>query len=233
MSYDPEKHHRRSIRLRGYDYSAPGKYFVTIRVQQRKCLYGEISNSEMNLNAAGNMVEKWWQELAHKFPLVELDEHITMPNHFHGIIAIVDRRKREKDFFYAEKTKDQISQAMAAIPEKSAPLPEIVQWFKTMTTNEYIRGVKQFNWPRFERRLWQRNYYEDTILSLRALQSIRQYIRANPVIWPYDRDNPAANAPDREQLGRLLAHKLDITEEELDFILEYDDVYREEEFSEA
>jgi putative transposase len=170
----------------------------------------------MHLNDAGSMIEKWWQELAHKFPLAELDEHITMPNHFHGIIVIVDRRKREKDFFYAGKTKEQIKEAMAALPEKSAPLPAIVQWFKAMTTNEYIRGVKQFNWPRFERKLWQRNYYEDTIFSLRELQNIRQYIRANPAMWPYDRDNPAATTPKREQLGPLLARQFGITEEGLD-----------------
>jgi len=233
MPYDPEKHHRRSIRLRGYDYSSPGKYFVTICVQQRKYLFGEISNGEMNLNDAGRMIEKWWQELAHKFSLVELDEHITMPNHFHGIIVIVDRRKREKDFFYAGKTKDQIAQAMSALPEKSAPLPEIMQWFKTMTTNEYIRGVKQLGWPRFERKLWQRNYYEHTIFSLRSLQNIRHYIRANPALWPYDRDNPGASAADRERIGPLLANKFGITEEELDFILGFNDEYREEEFPET
>jgi len=233
MPYDPEKHHRRSIRLRGYDYSSPGKYFVTICVQHRKCLYGEVINGEMNLNDAGRMVEKWWRELANKFPLVDLDEHVTMPNHFHGIIVIVDRREREKDLFHEGKTKDQIAQAMEVIPEKSAPLPEIVQWFKTMTTNEYIRGVKQLGWPRFERKLWQRNYYEHTIFSLRSLRNIRQYIRANPAMWPYDRDNPDAIAPDREQIGLFLVNKLGITEEELDFILKFDDEYREEEVSEA
>ncbi len=233
MAYDPQKHNRRSIRLRGYDYSLPGKYFVTICVQQRRCLFGEIINGEMNLNDAGRMVEKWWQELARKFPLVDLDEHITMPNHFHGIIEIVDRRKREKDLFYEGKTKDHIEQVMAELPEKSAPLPQIVQWFKTMTTNEYIRGVKQLDWPRFEGKLWQRNYYEHIIFSFRSLQNIRQYIRANPVMWWFDRDNSAAVAPDREQVRLLLANKVGITEEELDFILGFDDEYREEEMTDS
>ncbi len=146
---------------------------------------------------------------------------------------IVDRRKREKDLFYAGKTNDDITQALAALPEKSAPLPKIVQWFKTMTTNEYIRGVKQLGWPRFERKLWQRNYYEHTIFSLRSLQNIRQYIRANPALWPYDRDNSFASAPDREQVRLLLASKFEMTEEALDFILDFDDAYREEEVSGA
>jgi REP-associated tyrosine transposase len=232
MPYDPEKHHRRSIRLRGYDYSAPGKYFVTICVQHRECLYGEVINGEMKLNDAGRMVEKWWRELANKFPLVDLDEHVTMPNHFHGIIVIVDRREREKDLFHARKSKDQIAQAMASVPEKSAPLPEIVQWFKTITTNEYIRGVKELGWPRFDRKLWQRNYYEHTIFSLRALRNIRQYIRANPLMWPYDRDNLESIAPDRKKISSLLEENFGGTDEDLDFILRFDNEYYEEEESE-
>ena len=232
MPYNHEKHRRRSIRLRGYDYSSPGKYFVTICAQNRKCLYGEVINGEMKLNDAGRMVEKWWLELANKFPLVDIDEHVTMPNHFHGIIVIVDRREREKGLYHAGKTNDQIAHAMASVPEKSAPLPEIVQWFKTMTTNEYIRGVKELGWARFDRKLWQRNYYEHTIFSLRALKNIRQYIRANPLMWPYDRDNLDAVLPEREKIVPLLVGKFVMTEEDLDFVLSFDDEYCEEEEAE-
>jgi putative transposase len=231
MPYDPERQHRRSIRLHGYDYSAPGKYFVTICVQRRECLYGEVIKGEMKLNDAGRMVEKWWRELANKFPLVDLDEHITMPNHFHGIIVIVDRRERANDLFHARKSKDQIAQAMAGVPEKSAPLPEIVQWFKTMTTKEYIRGVKELGWPRFDRKLWQRNYYEHTIFSLKALRNIRHYIRANPLMWLYDRDNLKSIAPDRKKISALLEENLGVTDIDLDFILRFDNEYHEEEDS--
>jgi REP-associated tyrosine transposase len=231
MPYDPEKHHRRSIRLHGYDYSAPGKYFVTICVQQRECLYGEVINGEMKLNDAGRMVEIWWRKLANKFPPVDLDEHVTMPNHFHGIIVIVNRREREKDLFHAGKSKEQIAQAMASVPEKSAPLPEIIQWFKTMTTNEYIRGGKESGWPRFDRKLWQRNYYEHTIFSLKTLRNIRQYIRANPPMWPYDRDNQERIAPDREKISPFLEENIGVTDEDLDFILRFDnECHGEEEF---
>jgi putative transposase len=228
MSYDPEKHNRHSIRMRGYDYSSPGKYFVTICVQYRECLLGNVINGEMNLNDAGRMVEKWWQEIARKFPLVDLDEHITMPNHFHGIIEIVDRRMREKDLLLDGKTIDHISQVMSGLPEKSAPLPEILRWFKTMTTNEYIRGVKQFGWPRFEGKLWQRNYYEHTVVSLKSLRNIRHYIRMNPAMWPFDRDNLNAITSDREQIGAFLSDKFSLTEEEFDFIISFDDVSRKE-----
>src|SRR3970040_753664 len=88
MKYDPQKHHRRSIRLKGYDYSRAGAYFVTIVTQHRECVLGETANEEMRLNAAGQMAEKWWLELNHKFPNVDTDEYVVMPNHFHGIVVI-------------------------------------------------------------------------------------------------------------------------------------------------
>jgi putative transposase len=89
MKYNPEIHHRRSIRLKGYDYSQQGAYFITICTHNRECLFGKIVNGAMVLNDAGKMVEKWWYELNTKFPNIEPDAHITMPNHFHGIIIIV------------------------------------------------------------------------------------------------------------------------------------------------
>jgi hypothetical protein len=89
MKYNPEIHHRRSIRLKHYDYSQPGAYFVTICTHNRECLFGEIVSGAMVLNDAGKMVEKWWYELNTKFLNIEPDAHIIMPNHFHGIIIIV------------------------------------------------------------------------------------------------------------------------------------------------
>ncbi len=88
MNHGPEHHHRRSIRLRGYDYALVGAYFVTIVTQDRLFLFGEIVDEEMRLNDAGRMVERWWAELGHKFPNVTSDTYIVMPNHFHGIIVV-------------------------------------------------------------------------------------------------------------------------------------------------
>ena len=89
MQYDHDRHHRRSIRLEGYDYAQPGAYFVTICTQGRTCMFGDVAEGEMVLNDAGCMVQRWWSELPQKFPLVKTDEHVVMPNHFHGIIVIV------------------------------------------------------------------------------------------------------------------------------------------------
>ncbi len=89
MKYDPDIHHRRSIRLKDYDYSQSGGYFVTICTKDRECLFGEIKGVEERLNGAGSMVEKWWQKIPYKFSSIVIDRHIIMPNHFHGIIVIV------------------------------------------------------------------------------------------------------------------------------------------------
>jgi REP-associated tyrosine transposase len=89
MKYNPDIHHRRSIRLKGYDYSQAGLYFITICTQNRLCLFGEIENGGMQINDAGIMIEHQWQELIYRFDNIKLHEFIVMPNHFHGIIKFV------------------------------------------------------------------------------------------------------------------------------------------------
>ena len=87
--YNPNIHKRKSIRLKGYDYSQAGLYFITICCQNRDCLFGKIENGEMKWNDAGKMIEKWYYELMNKFPDIKCDEMIVMPNHFHCIVEIV------------------------------------------------------------------------------------------------------------------------------------------------
>ena len=181
MSYDPDKHHRRSIRLRGYDYAQPGAYFVTIATHEKQSMFGEVEDGQMRLNEAGRMIERWQAELTNKFPSVETDEYVVMPNHFHGIVAIVGADLRVRP------------DPGAPIIEGAhigAPLPEIVQWFKTMTTNEYIRGVKRHGWAPFQGRLWQRNYYEHVVRNEEDLEDVRQYIVGNPARWAEYAENP-------------------------------------------
>jgi len=171
----PQPPHRRSIRLRGYDYSQSGAYYVTICTQQRFQLFGEIINGQTKLNDPGWMVVKWWEALPRKFPVIEMDQYIVMPNHFHGLVIVVGAARCGrpiKDFGH---------------PHGGAPtLGDVMDWFKTMTTNEYIRGVKQRNWKPFPSRLWQRNYYEHVIRDENELQEIREYIINNPAQWAED-----------------------------------------------
>lgn len=176
MKFDPQKHHRRSIRLGDYDYSQPGAYYVTIDVQDRQCLFGNIVNNEMMLNEAGKMIDEQWNALPERFPNIELDVYVIMPNHFHGIIVIVGASLVDAH------------PAVAQIPNPT--LGDIVGAFKSIATNEYIKGVTTNSWPRFHKRLWQRNYYEHGIRDEVDLNRIRDYIQSNPANWDEDEENP-------------------------------------------
>jgi len=90
MKYNPDIHHRRSIRLRDYDYSQAGAYFITICAHNRECLFGEIADGAMRLNAAGEIAMQCWQEIPLHFPHSALDEWVIMPNHLHGIVVLTD-----------------------------------------------------------------------------------------------------------------------------------------------
>jgi putative transposase len=159
MPYDPNKHHRRSIRLPGYDYSRAGAYFVTMCAQGRQHRFATITHAGLQLSAAGLMLDVWWRKLPDKFPAVALDVSVIMPDHMHGIVWL------------------QPSSADAPT------LGTVMQWFKTMTTNAYMRGVRADGWPAFDRRLWQRDYYERIVRDETALARIRAYIAANPARW--------------------------------------------------
>jgi putative transposase len=93
MKYNPAKHHRRSIRLKGYDYTAAGAYFITICTHHRECVFGEIVNGVMQLNPFGQLVHAYWQRLPHHFANLQLDAFVVMPNHLHGILHLTNPRR--------------------------------------------------------------------------------------------------------------------------------------------
>jgi len=172
MVYDPQIHHRRSIRLKGYDYSQIGFYFVTICIQNREYLLGEIVDEKMQLNDAGVMVNRTWNELAKHYDGFKTHEFVVMPNHIHGTIEIAP-----------------VGAAPCGCPDKRNPqgLADIVHRFKTLTTTRYIHGVNQYGWPRFERKLWQRNYWEHIIRNEDEARGISEYIHNNPERWAWDK----------------------------------------------
>ena len=198
MRFDPERHHRRSIRLKGYDYTQPGAYFITICTQDRAYLFGEVVDGEMRLNNAGRMVQDVWNDLPTFYPGVQTDAFIVMPNHIHGIIILVGAGPRAcpnpgPRACPNPGCPDEMGQPRdMGQPRGVAPtmsLPDVVHRFKTMTTKRYIDGVKQFGWTPFRGRLWQRNYYEHIIRNEESLNRIREYILTNPMRWTLDREN--------------------------------------------
>lgn len=206
-TYNPAIHHRRSIRLKGYDYSQAGLYFITICCQDRACLLGEIKNGELHLNEAGKMVEAQWLALATRFAHVDLHEFVVMPNHFHGILQIMDvgaplvvaQKYEEGEEGKLEEGQPQgIAPTIApTIVPRATPtisptsegktVGDMMDAFKSITTVEYIRGVKTLDWRPFNGKVWQRNYYEHIIRNEEAYQNISSYIRNNPSKWDNDK----------------------------------------------
>ncbi|MES2204624.1 MAG: transposase [Pseudomonadota bacterium] len=181
MKFNPDIHHRRSIRLKNYNYSQNGAYFITICIQKRACLFGHIINNVMIFNEAGKMINEQWRNLAIRFNEILLDEYIIMPNHFHGIVII---REQSKDQFLHH------AHANRATGEIRSPynttLSAIIRIFKSITTHHYIHGVKNHHWTPFEGKLWQRNYHEHIIRNELSLQKIRDYTKNNPYTWEKD-----------------------------------------------
>jgi putative transposase len=182
MPYDPNKHHRRSIRLKGYDYTQAGAYFVTIVTQDRECLFGEVVEGEMRVNPFGEIVAWAWNDLPNHNPHVELDAFVVMPNHVHGIVLIVD------DLVGAGS---EPAPTMAMVTTRRHGLPEIVRQFKTFSARRINarRGTPGAT-------VWQRNYYEHIIRNDHSLQRIREYIATNPLRWHLDVENPNATGVD-------------------------------------
>ncbi len=185
---------RKSIRLKGYDYSQAGLYFITICVQDRECLFGNIANGIMKWNDAGKMIMKWYYELENKFPDIKCGEHIVMPNHFHCIIHNIGNVGADLRVCPNNAQSLRIGQSPPISGEHvGSHLHRVVQWFKTMTTYEYIRNVNMNNWRRFDGKLWQRNYWEHIIRNEKSHQTISKYIVNNPVKWNADKLNPKLN----------------------------------------
>jgi REP element-mobilizing transposase RayT len=221
MKYSMDLHHRRSIRLRNYDYANTGAYFVTACLNQRIPewqrnvgqtqhgmagqtsrqigqthrsaptmvnfdfpTFGTFENCVMVLNDVGKMVEKYILKIvnnADKFFNIKINEYIIMPDHIHAIII-------------NKPTANIVGADLCVCPHEMCGCPHganthtvelgtVIQWLKTMTTTKYIQGVKQKNWILFNKKLWQRNYWEHIIRNEAEYSKIAEYIRSNPVLW--------------------------------------------------
>ncbi|HOV61199.1 MAG TPA: transposase [Candidatus Hydrogenedentes bacterium] len=215
MKYNPDLHHRRSIRLQGYDYTQPGAYFITICTANRKCLFGKVVDCQMRLNETGRIVRDEWLQTAALRPGVVLDAFVVMPNHVHGIIVLIDGRgtlqRAPTSTPYAPTSTPCAPTSTPCVPTSTpcAPtverfgnpisdsIPTIVRLFKSVTTKRIniLRGTPGMP-------VWQRNYYEHIIRNNESLNRVRQYIADNPERWAYDRENPDATNPEKERPWR-------------------------------
>ncbi|HEX5483196.1 MAG TPA: transposase [Terriglobia bacterium] len=187
MNFGPPHHHRRSIRLRGYDYSLPGTYYVTICIENKQPILGKITEDEMMLYEAGQIAKRAWEMLPQRLSSVALDAFVVMRNHVHGIIRI----ERRTPVVGAPLG---ISEPNPIRAQQAAPLQtlgDIVRVFKSTSAISINRLL-----GRSGRRVWQRNYYEHIVRSWEELEKIRGYIAENPLRWAADRENPGWQGTD-------------------------------------
>ena len=206
--YKSSSRRRKNLRKRNFAYSQVGYYFITICIKNRRRLFGNVVNENMILNPAGQMVRKWYYELENKFPDIRCREMVVMPDHIHCIIENVGTPDNvsfhkpngpQSPVISNNPTHESPGADPRVCPDikpgehvmgddipgehGGSPMGRVVQWFKTMTTNEYIRGVKKNGWPRFDGKLWQRNYWERFFSDDNAFENISEYIINNPRNW--------------------------------------------------
>lgn len=170
-----QSHHRRSIRLPGYDYSAAGAYFITICTQARECLFGQVMDGEMRLNAMGEIVREEWEKSAAMRVEIEICEYVVMPNHFHAIVVI-----RWGDRPVARTEERPVAPTPPTGP-KPKSIGALIAGFKSAATTRINQIRKTPGAP-----VWQRNYYEHIIRGEQSYEKIAEYILNNTQQWEAD-----------------------------------------------
>ena len=184
MKYNPLVHHRRSIRLKGYDYAQPGAYFITFCTFGREHFLGEIRNGEMSLSEIGEIVKQEWLRTPTIRSNVELDEFVVMPDHFHGIIILHAERNGEHEQDSSCGGELQFAPTVTPFRSPSKTIGAIIRGFKAAVTKRANELRKTPGLP-----LWQRNYYEHIIRDQMELDRIREYILLNPAKWMDEEEN--------------------------------------------
>ncbi|NJK69216.1 MAG: hypothetical protein HC789_09040 [Microcoleus sp. CSU_2_2] len=193
MKYNPDIHHKKSIRLKGYDYAQPGAYYITICTYQRQCLFGEIVSGVMHFNLISETIQYCWHRLPQNFPFIKLDAFVIMPNHLHGIILITDDYTTNKNQLFKQPIVQPVSSSqISTLPKgtESGSLGALVQNFKSIVTRRVNRLTRNYG------TIWQDGYYEKIIRDERAYHNIRKYIMENPLKW-HDDENYMVKKCDR------------------------------------
>ncbi|MBL0701246.1 MAG: hypothetical protein JJV92_10245 [Desulfosarcina sp.] len=198
MKYNPDIHHRRSIRLKGYDYSQAGLYFITICTKNRLCLFGKIKNGKMILNDSGQSAEHCWMAIPHHYPKTQLHEYVVMPNHVHGIVGVQNLEPLSRHIDKRVQNLEPMSHNIDNRVQNFEPLhplqpPQKNQYQKTIprSIGAIVRGFKIGVTKWFRKNtdihtVWQRNFYEHIIHDEKSCYQILQYIKTNPLKWQDD-----------------------------------------------
>jgi putative transposase len=182
MPYNRRRHHRRSIRLPQYDYTAAGAYFVTVCVHGGESLLGEVVNETMRLNRLGQIAHDFWRDVPGHFPNTSIDAFVIMPNHLHAIIVI-----RELSAVAGGGEKGEGTSPLQGGQVEKPALGQTVAYYKYQTTKR-INQMRDMPGTPF----WQRNYWEHVVRNDGELNRIREYIENNPARWAEDQLHPDA-----------------------------------------
>lgn len=174
MKFNPDIHRRHSIRLKNYDYSQNGYYFVTICTKNRECYFKKYQYLK-------TIIKNQWENIPNRYHNVTLDEYVIMPNHFHGIVFVGAT-------FTVAQNNDYFNHINWAGVNPAPTIGEIVGSFKSLCVNEWLQYINQ-NGINEIGKFWQRNYYEHIIRNEIELNKIREYIINNPIKWELDRNN--------------------------------------------
>jgi len=188
--YNPHIHHRRSIRLKGYDYAQAGLYFITICCQDRICRFGSVVDGEMILNEYGQIAFNEWIKTTEIRNNVEMGEFVVMPNHIHGIIRLLGRgelhspNNESVEFNTHQPPNNSMGnnrgESISPLRGPSQTIGAIIRGYKSSVT-------KQLGLLGFNEKLWQRNYFEHIIRDEQSYQNISNYIINNPLKWAEDK----------------------------------------------
>ncbi len=170
------KPHRKSIRLKNYDYSQNGYYFVTICTKNREEYFGQINDDEMILSQYGKIAKQSWLEIPEHFEDIRVDEHVIMPNHIHGIV-IIDSGDEPVGNRHACSLQEE---------RQYQKLPVVIGSYKSSVTRELNQMHDKFHFK------WQKSYYDRIIRNDKSLDRIRHYIHYNALKWEYDQENKNA-----------------------------------------
>lgn len=177
--------HRRTVRLKNYDYSQPGAYFVTLCTSHRRQMFGDIHDGLMRLNAVGRLAAAQWLQLPKRFPDLELGEWVIMSNHIHGILVITGRGEAsQQNSFTLPTTSDKDASPLRPNGTIPGSIGAIIQNYKSVVSRKIANQGEEKRGS-----IWQRNYYEHVIRNERELQAITDYILTNPQNWDKDTEN--------------------------------------------
>jgi putative transposase len=200
MKYNPSLHHRRSVRLKGHDYSSDGQYFITICTYQRLCLFGTVVDGVMHRNEYGEIIAEEWMKSREIRQEIEFGEWVVMPNHIHGIVIM---NWAEFPFHVGAQGLAPLqhvtpsSTLPAELPSKPIPSQTGIAYRSPKSLSSFVAGFKMAATKRINNLrnapgtpVWQRNYYENLIRNETSLTTIRHYILNNPQNWESDQLHP-------------------------------------------